>query len=155
MSARYGKYRGTVVDNVDPGGRGRIQVHVPNVSDTSFWAVPCLPAGGPPQAQFHPPPIGAGVWVEFEGGDPASPVWAGNMWEERESRFPGVTVEEAPGPVLIPGVPISDRMSPKIDRPIKDFPFKVEAPDLSAQPNEVPIEPVELPKRDDEGPPDD
>jgi hypothetical protein len=43
----------------------------------------------------------------------------------------------------------------KIDRPRQEFPFKVEAPDLKAEPNEVPIEPIELPDREGEGPPDD
>lgn len=158
MSTLFGKYRGVVVGNLDPLGQGRIQVQVPNVSNTSAWAVPCLPVGGPPQAQFQFPPIGSGVWVEFEGGDPAYPVWPGNMWDEREARFPGVMVEEVPGPVPIPGVPTSKRASlgrPKIDRPHQEFPFKIEAPDLNAEPNDVPIEPIELPKQDDEGPPDD
>jgi uncharacterized protein involved in type VI secretion and phage assembly len=26
------------------------------------------------------PPIGAGVWVEFEQGDPDYPIWAGCRW---------------------------------------------------------------------------
>jgi hypothetical protein len=26
------------------------------------------------------PPIGAGVWVEFEGGNPDYPIWSGCRW---------------------------------------------------------------------------
>ena len=26
------------------------------------------------------PPVGAGVWVEFEAGDPSYPIWAGCYW---------------------------------------------------------------------------
>lgn len=158
MSTFYGKFRGVVVSNLDPMEQGRIQVQVPNVTDASAWAMPCLPAGGPPQAQFQPPPIGAGVWVEFEGGDPAYPIWAGNMWDEREARFPGVMLEEVPGPVPVPGVPTSERANrgrSKIDWPRKEFPLKIEAPDLNADANDVLIEPIELPQEDDEGPPHD
>jgi hypothetical protein len=158
MSTFFGKYRGVVVSNRDPMVQGRIQVRVPEVADTSGWAVPCLPAGGPPQAQFEPPSIGSGVWVEFEGGDPAYPIWAGNLWDEREARFPGVMVEELPGPVPTPGVPTSERLTPsrpEIDRPNRGFPLKIEAPDLKADANEVRIEPIELPKQDEDGPPDD
>lgn len=157
LSTFYGKYRGSVVNTVDPMGQGRIQVQVPNVLEVSTWALPCLPIGTP-QAQFRPPPVGSGVWVEFEGGDPAYPIWAGNMWETQESGFSGVMVDEVRGPVPIPGVPVSERLIPsrqKIGRPSHEFPLKVEAPDLKADANEVPIEPIELPKQDDDGPPDD
>ena len=26
------------------------------------------------------PPVGANVWVEFEGGDPDYPIWSGCFW---------------------------------------------------------------------------
>ena len=43
-----GKYRGTVVNNVDPKQIGRIQVSVPDVSGVvpTSWAMPCMPYGG-------------------------------------------------------------------------------------------------------------
>ena len=28
------------------------------------------------------PPVGANIWVEFEGGDPDYPIWAGCFWDE-------------------------------------------------------------------------
>jgi uncharacterized protein involved in type VI secretion and phage assembly len=82
-SGRYfGKYRGTVVENADPMMIGRILAIVPDVSNTfpTSWAMPCLPWGGIQTGVFCVPPIGAGVWVEFEQGDPDYPVWTGCYW---------------------------------------------------------------------------
>jgi uncharacterized protein involved in type VI secretion and phage assembly len=78
----YGKYRGTVVNNVDPEQKGRIQALVPDVSNVALtsWAMPCLPVGGIQMGMFTVPPIGAGVWVEFEQGDPDYPIWVGSYW---------------------------------------------------------------------------
>lgn len=78
----YGKYRGVVINNIDPEQRGRIQVEVSDVP-TLFpptWAMPCLPVGGIQAGIFTVPPIGAGVWVEFEQGDPDYPIWVGCYW---------------------------------------------------------------------------
>ena len=77
-----GKYRGTVVNNVDPMQIGRIQVIVPDVSNVmlSTWAMPCLPWAGIQTGVFTVPPPGAGVWVEFEQGDPDYPIWVGGYW---------------------------------------------------------------------------
>lgn len=82
-SQRYfGKFRGTVVNNIDPEQRGRIQVMVPDVSGVGLtsWALPSVPVGGPQMGMFTVPPIGAGVWVEFEQGDLDYPVWVGSFW---------------------------------------------------------------------------
>jgi uncharacterized protein involved in type VI secretion and phage assembly len=78
----YGKYRGIVVNNVDPEQRGRIQAIVPDVSTVipTTWAMPCLPVGGIQMGMFTVPLIGAGVWIEFEQGDPDFPVWVGCFW---------------------------------------------------------------------------
>ena len=77
----YGKYRGVVVNNIDPMQIGRIQVSVPAVSVIpSTWAMPCVPWAGIATGVFTVPPPGAGVWVEFEGGDPDYPIWVGGYW---------------------------------------------------------------------------
>ncbi|WP_431284192.1 phage baseplate assembly protein V [Humitalea sp. 24SJ18S-53] len=82
MSTYLGKYRGTCLNNVDPMMIGRIQVIVPDVSSVlpSSWAMPCLPAVGIQSGVVTVPPIGAGVWVEFERGDPDYPIWVGGFW---------------------------------------------------------------------------
>lgn len=78
----FGKYRGTVVNNVDPMQIGRLQVMVPDVSNVmlSSWAMPCLPVAGMNMGMFTVPLIGAGVWVEFEQGNPDYPIWVGCFW---------------------------------------------------------------------------
>ena len=78
----YGKYRGTVFNNVDPELRGRIMCMVPDVLGLvpSSWCEPCTPLAGPtgpPMGVYMVPPIGAGVWVEFEYGNPDKPIWSG------------------------------------------------------------------------------
>ena len=78
----YGKYRATVVNNVDPLQIGRIQAMVPDVAGfvPSTWAMPCVPVAGINTGVFTVPMIGSGVWVEFERGDPDYPVWVGGYW---------------------------------------------------------------------------
>jgi uncharacterized protein involved in type VI secretion and phage assembly len=77
----FGKYRGVVVNNIDPMMIGRIQASVPDVSVIpSTWAMPCVPWAGIATGMFMVPPIGAGVWVEFERGDPDYPIWVGGYW---------------------------------------------------------------------------
>ena len=95
----YGKYRGTVVNNLDPQQIGRILVMVPDVSGLvpSSWAMPCVPIAGKQMGTYCVPQVGAGVWVEFEQGDPDYPIWVGGFW--------GVVAEV---PVLaLAGIPAS------------------------------------------------
>ena len=78
----YGLYEGTVMVNVDPEQRGRLMVTVPAVLSLipSSWAEPCVPLAGPtgpPMGTYFVPPIGAGVWVTFAGGDVNRPIWVG------------------------------------------------------------------------------
>jgi uncharacterized protein involved in type VI secretion and phage assembly len=77
----YGKYRGTVVSNTDSTSRGRLQVSVPAVmGNAPVWAMPCVPYAGDSVGFFFLPDVGAGVWVEFEAGDPRYPIWVGCFW---------------------------------------------------------------------------
>ena len=81
----YGKYKGTVLNNIDPEFRGRLTLMVPDVLSLipSSWAEACIPLAGPtgpPMGFFIVPPIGTGVWVEFENGDPNHPIWSGCRW---------------------------------------------------------------------------
>ncbi len=84
-SEYFGKYRGTVVDNVDPVKRGRLRVRVPAVlSSTEVWAMPCVPYAGPKLGFYAMPEVGTGIWVEFEAGDPSYPIWSGCFWNEND-----------------------------------------------------------------------
>lgn len=82
----YGKYRGLVMNNVDPQGMGRIQALVPEVLGEvpSGFAMPCAPYAGTGAGLFTVPMIGAGVWIEFEAGDPSRPIWTGAWWAPGE-----------------------------------------------------------------------
>ena len=76
MTAQYfGKYRGTVTNNIDPTQLGRIQASVPDVlgPGPTTWAMPCFPAPG----VFAVPSVGSAVWIEFEKGDADFPIWTG------------------------------------------------------------------------------
>lgn len=78
----FGKYRATVINNIDPEFRARLLCMVPDVLGPvpSSWCECCAPLAGPtgtPMGAYMVPPIGAGVWVEFEQGDPNYPIWTG------------------------------------------------------------------------------
>lgn len=85
-----GKHRGTVANNIDPMGLGRVQVEVPSVLGDGrlSWAMPCVPYAGRGVGLFMQPPVGALIWVEFEGGDPDYPIWSGCFWGPGETPEP-------------------------------------------------------------------
>lgn len=79
----YGKRRGKVADNFDPLFLGRLLVEVPAIPGVHLnWAMPCVPYAGPQVGFYAMPPIGADVWVEFEGGNLDAPIWSGCFWSE-------------------------------------------------------------------------
>ena len=96
----YGKYRGIVIDNVDPESRGRIMVQVADVSQLvpSTWAEACVPiAGGEtPAGVYVVPAVGANVWVEFEQGDIRYPIWTGCFWGA-QTDVPTIALAGLPG----------------------------------------------------------
>jgi len=98
----FGKYRGTVVNNVDPEQRGRIQVMVADVSGfgVGSWAMPALPVGGLQMGMFSVPMIGSGVWIEFEQGDIDYPIWTGVYWGSA-AELPALAHVVPPG---VPGI---------------------------------------------------
>lgn len=95
----YGKYRGTVVQNVDPEQRGRIQAIVPDVSNVvpTTWASACVPLAGKSMGTYLVPQIGSGVWIEYEQGDVDYPIWTGCFW--------GIAAEVPP--LALAGNPVS------------------------------------------------
>ena len=116
----FGKYRGMVLNNIDPMQMGRLQVQVPDVAGLipTTWAMPCVPLAGINMGMFALPMIGSGVWVEFEQGNPDYPIWVGCFWGSAAelpvlSRMvppavPGITLQTS----LKNGIVISDVPGP-------------------------------------------
>ncbi len=96
----YGKYRGIVIENIDPENKGRIMVEVADITQLtpSTWAEACVPiAGGEtPAGVYVVPAIGANVWVEFEQGDLRYPIWTGCFWGS-QTDVPTLALEGLPG----------------------------------------------------------
>jgi uncharacterized protein involved in type VI secretion and phage assembly len=94
----FGKYRGTVVNNVDPMQMGRIMAIVPDVTGPlpSSWALPCVAMAGPQAGQFVLPQIGAAVWIEFEQGNSDYPIWTGGFWGSA-AEVPALALAAPPG----------------------------------------------------------
>jgi uncharacterized protein involved in type VI secretion and phage assembly len=95
----FGKYRGVVIENLDPMQIGRIQAEIPDVLGEmpSSWALPCVPAAGSQAGCFIVPPIGSQVWMEFEQGDRDFPIWTGGFWALAED-VPAMAAAPAPIP---------------------------------------------------------
>lgn len=73
----YGLYRGSVYNVKDPLNQRRLRLLVPQVlgEAATEWAWP-VDSSGSHQAL---PAVGQGVWVMFEGGDVAFPIWLGTF----------------------------------------------------------------------------
>jgi hypothetical protein len=102
----YGLYRGTVQQNIDPENRGRLLINVPDVLKLlpSTWAEPSVPLAGPtgpPMGMYAVPPIGAGVWVQFEGGDVNHPIWTGCRWGQATDVPTAVKLGNPANPPLV------------------------------------------------------
>ncbi|HEX5606790.1 MAG TPA: phage baseplate assembly protein V [Candidatus Binatia bacterium] len=93
----YGKYRGMVINNVDPLQIGRLQVQVSDIGGLipSSWAMPCFPLTGKQMGAYMIPQIGAGVWVEFEQGNPDYPIWSG-CWFGSAAEVPALALAGNP-----------------------------------------------------------
>jgi uncharacterized protein involved in type VI secretion and phage assembly len=80
----FGRYRAQVVDVDDPRSVGRVRLQVPELLGDveSGWALPAFATSGDGSGMFAVPPVGALVWVEFEGGDVSRPVWVGGWFAE-------------------------------------------------------------------------
>ncbi|MBA4719440.1 MAG: hypothetical protein HRO68_10250 [Nitrosopumilus sp.] len=90
-SKHFGKYKGIVQKTDDPESRGRITVKGPDVYDDkdSPWALPSVPFAGKNHGVVLIPEKDDGVWIEFEAGDPARPIWSGGWWASDELPEPG------------------------------------------------------------------
>lgn len=82
---RYGKYRATVLNNLDPQNQGRIMVQLGDHYGLfpSTWAMPAFvfaAKGGAGLVAL--PQIGSAVWIEFEAGDTDYPIWTGAFYPD-------------------------------------------------------------------------
>lgn len=80
-----GVYRGTVFSNRDPLNQGRLRLKVPQLfaDQHTEWAWPIKISG----VEVPIPDVGQGVWVMFEGGDPAFPVWHGVFGKDQSTGY--------------------------------------------------------------------
>jgi uncharacterized protein involved in type VI secretion and phage assembly len=94
----YGIYRATVVNNIDPLNIGRIMATVTDVGGPtpSTPAMPMVSIAGKQMGTFMVPQIGAGVWLQFEAGDPDRPVWTGGWWGNA-AEVPALALAGVPG----------------------------------------------------------
>ena len=92
MERFYGKYRAYVTANLDPLQMGRVKISVPAVPAAQpNWAMPCIAFNALHDGASLLPPVGAPIWIEFEGGDPNYPIWCGTFWGEGEGPQPAST----------------------------------------------------------------
>lgn len=93
----FGKFRGAVLSNIDPLQKGRLLVQCPDVDGLlpTTWALPCFPFVGRQMGMWALPQIGAGVWVEFEQGDPDYPIWTGG-WYASAAEVPVLALAAVP-----------------------------------------------------------
>ncbi len=104
-----GKHRGVVLNNIDPMGIGRIQAQVIGVFTlASSWAMPCFPMAGMQTGMIAVPPIGAGVWIEFEHGDPDYPIWTGCYHSTRAEAPPMAQLVPPPIPAMTMQTPLQN-----------------------------------------------
>lgn len=91
-SSLWGKYRGRVLNNIDPLGLGRIMAEVPEVFGLGVtgWALPAFPFAGLNHGLILIPEIGDSVWIEFEHGDPNYPIWTGSWLSEGDMPIPNL-----------------------------------------------------------------
>lgn len=81
----YSVYPGIVLKNEDPEGYHRIKVWVPSVRDIRLWALPRGQQGSLRSGiKYLAPEPGETVWVSFEGGDLAKPLWEPHSWTKNE-----------------------------------------------------------------------
>ena len=93
-----GKYKGRVVSNVDPLKRGRLLVEVQDVlgNDPCIWAESASPLAGQGMGLYMVPELNAGVWVEFQQGDPNKAIWTGS-WRGSAAEVPPLAQAAVPG----------------------------------------------------------
>lgn len=97
MNRYYGMYRAFVVDNNDPEKCGRLKLEIPQIYGKEihdYWAWSFGMSAGTNVGFFAVPNVGDMVWVAFENGDPAYPIWSyghfaqNDLMEKAKSDYP-------------------------------------------------------------------
>jgi len=80
----FGVYTGTVKDNQDPQGQGRVAVTVAALEGKParepVWARVAVAFAGNERGMWMLPDVGDEVLVAFEAGDPGRPIVVGGLW---------------------------------------------------------------------------
>lgn len=81
-----GLITGVVTDNNDPLNLGRVQVHLPSLSDdiVTSWARIAVPMAGNQRGFYTLPEVGDEVLVGFEQGNPEFPYILGSLWNSKD-----------------------------------------------------------------------
>jgi hypothetical protein len=92
--------------------------------------MPCAPYAGPGVGLFAIPPVGANVWVEFEGGDPDYPIWSGGFWGVGEApaqpAIPQMKVFKTDGITLtLSDLPGAGGFTLEVGPPVVPIPLKL------------------------------
>lgn len=86
LSSRfYGKYRGVVTEVDEATFRVKAKLAGVLADQTTGWARPCVPFAAKGIGMAFLPAVGAGVWIEFEGGDVSYPIFSGYYWNDGEN----------------------------------------------------------------------
>lgn len=84
----FGIYTGIVSDVQDPDTQGRVKVTLPWSEGTrgryEIWARLAVPMAGNGRGMWFIPDVGDEVVIAFQGGDPASAVVIGSLWNGRD-----------------------------------------------------------------------
>jgi uncharacterized protein involved in type VI secretion and phage assembly len=85
----FGIYTGIVSDVKDPDNLGRVKVTLPWSERAGAryetWARLAVPMAGNGRGMWFIPDVGDEVVIAFQGGDPASPVAIGSLWNGKDS----------------------------------------------------------------------
>ena len=114
MKRHYGKYRGTVLNNIDPLQMGRINVQVPAVTGLlpSSWALPCVPSPGSRWARSWCPRSAPASGWSSRTAIINLPIWVGGFWGSA-AEVPALGACWCPGQSE-PGVPVRRTEQPRI-----------------------------------------
>jgi uncharacterized protein involved in type VI secretion and phage assembly len=82
----YGVTIGTVTNNKDEEGLGRVKVKLPRISDTdeTYWASVLTPMAGKERGIYFLPEVGDEVLVAFDQGDVNFPYILGGLWNGKD-----------------------------------------------------------------------